>query len=172
VASVTSRHINPIIIDLEASGFGVFSYPIEVGVAMDDGDAFGSLIEPASDWTHWDNEAECVHRLSRQTLHSFGQPLKTVAQTLNALLDGRTVYSDCWVVDRPWLTKLYAQAGLSMTFRVSPIELIMTEVELGLWDSAKRDVTKELGLQCHRASFDAAVIQETYRRVVRQESPL
>ena len=41
----------PLIIDVEASGFGATSYPIEVGVALDGRDNFCSLILPASDWT-------------------------------------------------------------------------------------------------------------------------
>lgn len=157
---------NPIIIDLEASGFGSWSYPIEVGVVMDDGDAFCSLIAPASDWTHWDEEAECLHRVSRQLLHACGQSPKSVATNLNAMLEGRTVYSDAWVVDKPWLTKLYARVGMSMSFTVSAIELILTEAQLSRWDAAKMAVVSEFGLQTHRARFDATIIQETYRRVL------
>ena len=156
---------SPIIIDLEASGFGAWSYPIEVGVAMDDGNAFCSLIAPAADWTHWDHEAERIHRLSRQTLRTCGYPPKQVAAKLNGLLSDKTVYSDCWVVDRPWLTKLFGRAGIAMAFSVSPIELILSESQLSFWDDIKSEVTDELGLQSHRARFDATVIQETYRRV-------
>ena len=55
----------PIIIDVEASGFGNGSYPIEVGVALDDDTKFCSLIHPAPEWDHWDDEAEKVHRIAR-----------------------------------------------------------------------------------------------------------
>ena len=54
---------HPYIIDVEASGFGPRSYPIEVGVAMEADRRFSALIAPASDWTHWDDEAEQVHRV-------------------------------------------------------------------------------------------------------------
>ncbi|MFT4797496.1 MAG: hypothetical protein ACJAXW_004474 [Candidatus Azotimanducaceae bacterium] len=154
----------PIIIDLEASGFGAWSYPIEVGVVMQDGGAFCSLIMPASDWTHWDDEAECIHHLSRRALETFGQSPRAVAEELNTLLDGKTAYSDGWVVDRPWLTKLFSRSRLEMSFRVSPIELILSEGQIACWDETKQSVIADLGLQRHRASFDAVVIQETYRR--------
>ena len=48
----------PTIIDVEASGFGPYSYPIEIGVALDNGDKYCTLILPAPAWTHWDEEAE------------------------------------------------------------------------------------------------------------------
>ena len=42
-----------ITIDVEASGFGVGSYPIEVGVAFPDGGTQCYLIKPEHDWIHW-----------------------------------------------------------------------------------------------------------------------
>jgi len=43
----------PCIIDLEASGLGKQSYPIEVGYILDDGKSFCSLILPADGWDRW-----------------------------------------------------------------------------------------------------------------------
>ena len=43
----------PLIIDVEASGFGPLSYPIEVGLALSAGEKYCSLILPAADWTHY-----------------------------------------------------------------------------------------------------------------------
>ena len=48
----------PLIIDVEASGFGGASYPIEIGVALDDGHKYCALILPEPEWTHWDAAAE------------------------------------------------------------------------------------------------------------------
>ena len=39
-----SRIIRPDIIDIEASGFGPDSYPIEIGVALSSGEKYCSLI--------------------------------------------------------------------------------------------------------------------------------
>jgi hypothetical protein len=47
----------PAIIDVEASGFGSLSYPIEVGVVDQTGIRFCSLIKPQNDWIHWDEQA-------------------------------------------------------------------------------------------------------------------
>jgi hypothetical protein len=42
----------PLIIDVEASGFGGTSYPIEIGVALDYGHKYCTLIHPEPGWTH------------------------------------------------------------------------------------------------------------------------
>ena len=77
----------PIIIDIEASGFGRGSYPIEVGIAFADGTTFCSLIKPEDDWTHWDSQAQSVHNIERSTLYSHGCSVTQLAQVLNTMLD-------------------------------------------------------------------------------------
>lgn len=42
----------PAVLDVEASGFGRYSYPIEVGYALPDGRVFCTLIRPEPHWTH------------------------------------------------------------------------------------------------------------------------
>tara|TARA_E500000331_G_C17248663_1_gene710151 strand:+ start:892 stop:1038 length:147 start_codon:yes stop_codon:yes gene_type:complete len=42
----------PLIVDVEASGFVGDSYPIEIGLALEGGSKFCTLITPAPDWTH------------------------------------------------------------------------------------------------------------------------
>jgi hypothetical protein len=154
----------PLIIDVEASGFGPGGYPIEIGVALDDGHKYCSLILPAPEWTYWDPEAEKVHRIPRDILETYGQPREAVATTLNELLATRTVYSDGWVVDKPWLTVLFHAAHLPMTFHVSPLEMILSEAQMASWHREKATVLAGMELTRHRASHDAWVIQETYRR--------
>ena len=41
----------PAVLDVEASGFGRSSYPIEIGVVFPDGHAYCTLIRPESHWT-------------------------------------------------------------------------------------------------------------------------
>ena len=154
----------PLIIDLEASGFGGTSYPIEVGTATHDTSKYCSLILPAVEWTHWDEGAEKIHRISRDTLEAHGKPLRNVAQDLNKLYAGNTLYSDGWVVDKPWLVKLFHAAGLNMAFSVSPLEMILSEPQMEKWHETKNELLKETTQQRHRASFDAWIIQETYER--------
>lgn len=154
----------PYIIDIEASGFGPHSYPIEVGVVLDPGRKYCSLITPAPDWTHWDDTAEAVHHVSRDVLIAHGRPPVQVALQLNELLGDRTVYSDGWVVDRPWLIQLFSRAGINQRFSISPLEMILSEPQMAIWHEVKDGVIRDLALTRHRASFDALIIQETYFR--------
>jgi hypothetical protein len=166
MVAVMRRPEKPIIIDVEASGFGATSYPIEVGVALDDDSKYCALIAPARSWDHWDLEAEKVHRIARDILETHGQPLQQVAQNLNTLLDGKTLYSDGWVVDKPWLSTLFYQAGMLMRFHVSPLEMILSAQQMECWHATKDALLAELSKQRHRASFDAWVIQQTYQRTL------
>lgn len=154
----------PDIIDVEASGFGPFSYPIEIGVALGDGSKYCTLVQPEPQWTHWDNSAEAVHRIPRDVLQEHGKPARDVAMELNSLLKGRTVYSDGWVVDKPWLIKLFHESGVEPSFRTSALEMILTEPQMEGWHATKEQVLVDLDLKRHRASYDAYVIQQTWLR--------
>ena len=157
-------HSSPIIIDIEASGFGAESYPIEVGVVLEDGERYSSLIHPHSQWTHWDDHAELIHHISRSNLIEFGRPINLIANNLNQILRNKTVYSDGWVVDKPWIDQLFYNAGVEMQFHVSPLELILVEEQMRNWHLTKQEVINESNMTRHRASFDAWIIQETFRR--------
>lgn len=155
---------NPSIIDLEASGFGSESYPIEVGFVLNDGKKFCTLISPAPGWTHWDTKAEAIHHISKEILNTNGKPVEQVAAELNSLLSGRILYSDGWVVDKPWLTTLFYAAKMPMEFSVSPLEMILTEEQMQIWHDTKNRVETSLNLERHRASNDALIIQETFKQ--------
>ena len=156
----------PIIIDVEASGFGPASYPIEVGVALSDGTKYCSLITPRPAWTHWDEGAEKVHRVTRDILHRHGRPVAEVAHRLNELLRAQTAYSDGWVVDKTWLDRLYYAAGMRCEFSCSALEMILSEAQMAIWHSTKDKLLGELSDQRHRASFDAYVVQQTWERTL------
>lgn len=152
----------PVIIDIEASGFGPESYPIEVGAVLADGRRYSSLIKPFEEWTHWCNKAESVHHIDRAVLADRGRPGLEVANALNEFLAGAQAYSDAWVVDKPWLDRLFYRAGVQPTFRLSPIEGLMSELQMERWDETKAQVIKDLKLPRHRASTDALIIQKTF----------
>ncbi len=158
------RIARPLIIDIEASGLGSMSYPIEVGVVLGNGWRYCSLIAPLPEWTHWDAEAEELHGISPDMLQQHGKPVHQVADELNHKLAGKTLYSDAWVVDKPWLTTLFHAARRSMDFSVSPLEMILSEPQMEVWYETRDRVLGESQLQRHRASNDAWIIQETYRR--------
>ena len=84
----------PNIIDIEASGFGGTSYPIEIGIVLSSGEKYCSLIKPELNWTHWSEEAEHVHHISKEILQQRGKPALQVAIAINEFLEGKTVYSD------------------------------------------------------------------------------
>lgn len=156
----------PYIIDIEASGFGEDSYPIEVGAVLDNDRKYCTLIQPQSDWVHWDEGAEDVHGISRGQLFDFGKPAREVADNLNQLLSGMTLFSDGWVVDKPWLSKLFYAAGKTMEFNISPLEMILSESQMEHWHETKTRILEESNLDRHRATNDAWVIQETYRQTL------
>ena len=152
----------PNIIDVEASGFGSLSYPIEVGVINQAGKRFCSLIKPQNDWTHWDAQAESLHGISRQLLEEKGLPVHDVCQQLNQFMAGQIVYSDGWVVDDTWLIKLFDAAKVTQQFHVSSLEMILNETQMSQWHTTKDKLFEQMQEQRHRASSDAALVQNTF----------
>ncbi len=152
----------PFIIDVEASGFGQSSYPIEIGLALEENVRYCSLVRPSDNWTHWDKKAQAVHHITRNLLIEKGKPIHKVALEINALLGRMTVYSDGWVVDKPWITRLFEKAAIVQSFHISPLEMILTEDQMEIWHETKDRIIKESKFKRHRASTDAFIIQETF----------
>jgi hypothetical protein len=155
----------PAIIDVEASGFGSASYPIEVGFVLPDGASYCALIQPAPGWSHWDESAEQVHLVSRETLQEHGHPAAEVARQLNNRLQGQTIYCDAWYHDFTWLSRLFHAAGCDQTFRLEDIRTLLNEAQAEHWHLTKLQIQAELGLPRHRASNDAKILQATLARV-------
>lgn len=159
----------PCILDIEASGFGSGSYPIEVGVATADGSLLARLIKPLDHWDHWQDSAESVHGISRERLERDGCDPIDVANELNELLAGQTVYTDGWGVDRSWLALLFHECGLLQRFRLEPVYSLLDEEQLESWAGNRRDVLDWTGMVPHRAGTDALVVQDTYLYTVEPE---
>ena len=155
----------PAIIDIEASGFGRYSYPIEVGVVMPDSARHCYLIQPLDDWTFWDETAAAVHGIPRQLLLDQGQQVGQVGRLLNKLLAGATVYTDAWSYDTCWLGKLFDAADLPQLFRLESLRILLSEEQAALWHPTKEAVMQETRLERHRASADARILQETWKRI-------
>lgn len=149
----------PAILDIEASGFGRGSYPIEIGFVTADGAPFCGLIRPEPDWLHWDVAAEGLHGISRELLHSHGHPAAWMAEQLNARLRGQTVYCDGWGQDYPWLSRLYDAAGLQLAFRLDDLRRLLSEAEALRWRAVTEAVRHRQQFTRHRASSDARVLQ-------------
>ncbi len=152
----------PVIIDVEASGFGRGSYPIEVGVALASGQTACYLIRPLPEWTHWTDEAEALHGISRAVLVERGQPAADIACALNDLLDGRVVYSDAWGFDSSWLALLHACSGIPASYKIDSLIRLLSEAQQSAWADLKTQARTRLKLDRHRASADALVLQATY----------
>jgi len=155
----------PCVLDIEASGFGRSSYPIEVGYVLPDGRAACMLVRPAAEWTHWDAGAEQVHGITRSVLVSHGRDAREVALALNRDLEGRTVYCDGWAHDYAWLAALFEEAGFSPNFKLESVGALLDEDHLAQLDHARREAVAELGLTRHRASNDARALQRALGRV-------
>lgn len=152
----------PTIIDIEASGFGSYSYPIEIGVVTMTGERYCALIKPQDDWTHWCERAQQIHGISRDMLQEKGKHPHQICAELNHLLNDTTCYSDAWTHDSPWLNRLFFAARTYPSFHLSPIEIIATEAQLLCWDETKHKLQAQLLIKRHRASGDAYLIQQTY----------
>ncbi|RUP25206.1 MAG: hypothetical protein EKK45_21030 [Curvibacter sp.] len=155
----------PAVIDIEASGFGRGSYPIEVGFVLPDGEAWCSLVRPEPGWVHWDPTAEQVHRITQDCLQRHGRSCREIAELLNRRLRGLTVYTDGWAHDYSWMGRLYEAADLLPSFRLDNLFVLLDDARLAHWDDTRQQVAQRLQLQRHRASADARVLQETVRQL-------
>jgi len=132
-------------IDLEASGLGADSWPIEVGWCFPDGRPQAHLIRTAPNWREsaWDPKAEALHGVSRDDLKNLGAPPQQVCSALNVALSGVKVYSDAPDWDGFWLYRLFQAAKMRQAFE--------------LWDF--RDLFARLSPHAMReAALKAAVI--------------
>lgn len=152
----------PAVLDIEASGLGRGSYPIEVGYVLPDGEADCFFVLPQPDWTHWDKEAEKLHGIERQQLQTQGLDVVTLAHKLNTLLSGRILFSDAWGQDHSWLMRLFQAAGIWPEFKLQSIRYILDEAQLPYWHQARQQAEEELKLPRHRACSDAMLVQRSY----------
>ena len=164
-AKVVSIADVPAVLDIEASGFGRDSYPIEIGFVLADGAAYCSLIRPAPAWTHWDPAAERLHRISLENAIAHGRDVVEVASQLNTRLHGLTLYCDGWAHDFVWLSVLFEAAGMTPSFKLGNLRGLLSEPEAERWSEAKAQVQNEMPMPRHRASSDATLLQRTLLRV-------
>jgi hypothetical protein len=150
------------IIDVEASGFGAGSYPIEIGCVLRDGRRLCTLIKPEPDWTHWDPKAQAMHGLTRSMIERAGRPIGDVCDWLNREIGPITVYSDAWHNDWGWINRLYDAAGRVPRMRVESLRAILMEDELAGWHDTVSRVRMRQRRRRHRAATDAATLQVAY----------
>lgn len=98
------------VIDIEASGLGPTSYPIEVAIVDLDSDfSWSALIQPDPDWVddEWDEIAEeTVHGITREILEADGKRADMVANELWSSIADAELLSDAPEMDGFWLERL------------------------------------------------------------------
>ena len=105
-----------IVLDVVGSGMGPRSWPVEIGVAIAEGDAIAlcesRLIHPHPEWSEdaWDEESAREHGIARGALNEAQTP-EEVARWLLDLLAGRRCWSDGPMYHRYWLNALTAPTG-------------------------------------------------------------
>ncbi len=147
------------VVDIEASGMGRFSYPIEIAMVAYNGVSYESLILPEVSWDSWSDSAEKIHGISRDTLLIKGRSAKQVCEELNTLFAGETFYSDCWPLDSKWLSTLYEAARMTPSFNLCSTDYILNEHDIQCWAQSKIDCAEAQNITPHRALADARIIK-------------
>lgn len=155
----------PTIIDIEASGLGRGSYPIEIGYITSSNEMGCTLIHPADSWTLWQKEAEKLHGISNELLVEKGKNVVIVANWLNEKFKHSTVYSDGWVNDMCWIGALFNEAEICQLFKIDSLLTLLSEEEKECWSDLHDRIIEDEALTRHRASSDAKIIQKTYIEV-------
>lgn len=102
-----------VFLDFEASSLGKHGFPIEVGWAAEDGTEASHLIRPAPNWTEWSEEAEAVHRITRDELARNGSPHDAVARAMVEALTGHDLRASAPSWDGHWLSLLLRAGGFT-----------------------------------------------------------
>lgn len=155
------------ILDIEASGLGPNSYPIEIAFCDLDGSrSYTALINPdtAGGWDDWDDYAEeAVHGICRDELRRNGLDVVTVSNDLTRLLRDEDVYSDAPYPDGVWLRKLFESLGRDNPIRLQSLRDIYCGTYQNRIDQALLRVSRP-----HRALEDCKVLAAEVRSIVRE----
>lgn len=161
---VEGSHGGVAFIDVEASGLGPNSWPIEVGWTFETGEARSMLIRPCDKWsmTAWEKTAEKLHGISPTLLVTEGREPIEAALVLNAALVEAEVYSDAPDYDSYWLFRLYEAAGIRPNYRLHDLGDLLKPI----WPREPKELVEAASRNAphiHRAASDARHLQEMYR---------
>ena len=147
------------IIDIEASGLGNASYPIEIGIT-NGAENYSSLIKPLSSWVDWDLNSAKIHGICRETLVREGKEAFVVAEEVSALLNNQPVYCSNIGYDDFWLEILFKQTNVLQKFVVKNIYDLFEDKpgSLDEFNSKKEKLVGSSEFLNHRALDDARVI--------------
>lgn len=150
-------------IDLEASGLGADSWPIEVGWCFPEGAPCAHLIRTAPDWKDaaWDPKAEALHGVAREELARAGAAPEDVCDALNGALGGVKVYSDAPDWDGFWLYRLYQAARMRQAFELWDFRDLFAHLSYEQI-CAVRAQASAVAPHCHRAAADVLHMQTLF----------
>jgi len=152
--------------DIEASGLGPDSFPIEVGWAFASGSSGSFLVRPAPTWTldAWDPLAEDIHGISYEQVLNQGISPWDAALRLNRLMappgeTRLTVVSDAVEMDTFWLDRLFEESPEDRAFEVRDVnwlrQVLPPHGDEGQHSSESR---------IHRAEADARLLMQPWRK--------
>jgi hypothetical protein len=154
-----ARSVPVLAIDFEASCLPRHgrSYPIEVGIADDNGTARSWLIRPVAEWKGWTwtEEAEAMHGLTRQRLFDEGQLVTAVASELIEATAGCRLIADS-ELDDYWMRTLMTAASISPAPAIGHIVTLIGELDVRQEEVRSCvDLVDQRGFPRHRAGADA-----------------
>lgn len=160
-------------IDLEASGLGSRSWPVEVGWAFVNGQSDSFLVRPDPSWADdaWDARAEQLHGISRDTLIRDGVDVKDACLRLNAVFAGAKLYSDAPDWDGFWLFRLFSASGVKQTFALQDFGRLVRPLA-GVREEALLARAARIAPRRHRAKDDALHLRTLYRLAAAGAPPL
>lgn len=155
-------------IDLESSGLGNESYPIEIGFTFKE-HTFSFLIKPDSSWTYWDSLAEeLYHGISREDLNKNGLDIKEICLLVNSYLSGLVLYSDGFNFDRFWVEKLFSTAKVEMMFKIRDIRELTAKYGVSDYKFFEYKEIISDNTKLHRAGYDANLNKLTFEAIIKQ----
>lgn len=164
----------PFFLDFEASGLGVWGFPIEVAWGNSDDNMECWLIRPDAAWSRpegWESAAQRIHGIEWPQLLESGKDPRWIVERMNAQLVGKVVYVDGLPYDQLWLEQLLHSAACAPSFSLGDFdELLYATAPRTMtyrvgWREQLRAVAvaRLKGLQWHRADNDVRRLLEMYR---------
>lgn len=155
------------LIDIEASGLGLDSYPVEIAILVDN-KMFSWLIAPEKSWQHWDTAAEGLHGISRQILISQGKAARFVADAINEVMVGANglLYSDAAEWDADWIRTLFGAVGAVPEFHILPVSDLLADAEFRHFQRKHEEIASSAKYRRHRAEHDIRIIHEALGTVL------
>ncbi|SDY84619.1 Exonuclease [Citreimonas salinaria] len=158
-------------LDLEASGLGPDSWPIEVGVAWLDGRRVirhSSLIRPRAEWPEdaWSQVSAQVHGIPRSVLND-APDADEVAEWFLDLVGDRALVSDAPDHDGMWLQRLLRERRDIFLLHDVLLRAFGEEGEVAPGRLHRAYKNRRSSKPSHRAGDDAAAHAHAWRAALR-----